>query len=271
MHRCLEGSWSGVDELSPLLLGSAFSNLLRARVFQDTARHDDELFPAAIGLLRPRSPLLAAFAGSIWGFVAFADGEHELASSLAEEFFQARRPKELVRPVRRDNSVLGALIAACRTTDADQLRRLGEGIEDAVAEREARGQHTEATLARLVVAGIYERGGWTDLAAPHRASVSALRRTFDDAPFIDRFDAAVTAMSSAVSPRAAARVEDLLTPRQQVVARHLASGLSVEEIAAQLFISRHTLRTHLREIYRRLGVRSRHEAVLRLTDARVTR
>ena len=58
---------------------------------------------------------------------------------------------------------------------------------------------------------------------------------------------------------------DVLTPRQQEIARYLATDLSAEAIAEALFISYQTLRTHLREIYRRLGVHSRHEAVGRLT------
>ena len=43
--------------------------------------------------------------------------------------------------------------------------------------------------------------------------------------------------------------------------RLLAAGLEQEEIASQLFISRRTVGTHIENITRKLGVRSRVQAV----------
>jgi LuxR family maltose regulon positive regulatory protein len=54
-----------------------------------------------------------------------------------------------------------------------------------------------------------------------------------------------------------------LTDRELEVWRYLATPLSTREIADALFISRNTLKSHLRSIYRKLGVRTRHEAVAR--------
>jgi DNA-binding NarL/FixJ family response regulator len=51
-----------------------------------------------------------------------------------------------------------------------------------------------------------------------------------------------------------------LSDRQRDVLRLLADGCSNEEIAARLFISRNTVKFHLRLIYQRLGVRNRVEA-----------
>jgi DNA-binding NarL/FixJ family response regulator len=53
---------------------------------------------------------------------------------------------------------------------------------------------------------------------------------------------------------------ELLSARQREVLRHLALGRSNDEIARRLFISRNTVKFHLREIYSRLGVRNRVEA-----------
>ena len=50
-----------------------------------------------------------------------------------------------------------------------------------------------------------------------------------------------------------------LTSRQLEIAQHAALGATVGEIGVELRISPHTVRTHLRDIYRRLGISSRVE------------
>jgi len=52
-----------------------------------------------------------------------------------------------------------------------------------------------------------------------------------------------------------------LTARQHEILVHLAQGESTEQIAAQLHLSRETVRNHVRHILRRLGTNSRLEAV----------
>jgi DNA-binding NarL/FixJ family response regulator len=63
--------------------------------------------------------------------------------------------------------------------------------------------------------------------------------------------------TTAVAPAVASR----LTARETEVLRHLAAGLAPADIASQLFISRRTVGTHLENIMRKLGVRSRAQAV----------
>jgi DNA-binding NarL/FixJ family response regulator len=52
---------------------------------------------------------------------------------------------------------------------------------------------------------------------------------------------------------------ELLTPREAVVLEHLRAGRSNAEIALALAVSVETIRTHRRNIYRKLGVRTRRE------------
>jgi LuxR family transcriptional regulator, maltose regulon positive regulatory protein len=52
-----------------------------------------------------------------------------------------------------------------------------------------------------------------------------------------------------------------LTPRELQVLRYLATSFSMLEVAGALSISRNTLKTHARAIYRKLRVPGRHEAV----------
>lgn len=57
-----------------------------------------------------------------------------------------------------------------------------------------------------------------------------------------------------------------LSQRELEVVRYLPTPLSSTEIAAQLYISLNTLKTHLRSIYRKLGVDGRQEAARRAMD-----
>lgn len=69
-----------------------------------------------------------------------------------------------------------------------------------------------------------------------------------------------------VTPAAPA-VEDpslRLTPRQRAVAEYAAAGATAREIAGALSLTHDTVRDHLKEIYRRLGIASRVELALLL-------
>lgn len=57
-----------------------------------------------------------------------------------------------------------------------------------------------------------------------------------------------------------------LSEREIGIVRYLPTRLTTVEIAAQLFISRNTLKTHLRSIYRKLEVSGRDEAVRRAEE-----
>jgi LuxR family maltose regulon positive regulatory protein len=56
---------------------------------------------------------------------------------------------------------------------------------------------------------------------------------------------------------------DPLSDREATVLRYLASRLTCTEIAGELYVSVNTVRSHVKAIYRKLGVNSRREAVLR--------
>lgn len=58
----------------------------------------------------------------------------------------------------------------------------------------------------------------------------------------------------------------LLTPREREVLQQLAQGFRYKEVSANLNMSMDTVRTHIRNIYDKLRVHSRTEAVMKLVS-----
>jgi DNA-binding NarL/FixJ family response regulator len=96
---------------------------------------------------------------------------------------------------------------------------------------------------------------------------------------LEQVDAAIRAVAAGlivrspgdrVGGRFAAAVEPsheaLLTPREIEVLAAIADGLGNKEIARRLDISLHTVKFHIESVFRKLGVRSRAEAVTRGWD-----
>lgn len=86
---------------------------------------------------------------------------------------------------------------------------------------------------------------------------------------IDRTSAQVMLLPVSVDADPA-RIDEVapgVTPREREVLLLSLRGLSPREIAVQLDISWHTVRTHLKRAYRHLGVSSRAEAVALVLDS----
>lgn len=71
---------------------------------------------------------------------------------------------------------------------------------------------------------------------------------------------------SAPVPRAKAPLPDL-SPRETQVLELLATGMSTKEAAGELSLSYETVRDYLKQIYQKLHVRSRTEAVLKYIES----
>lgn len=61
----------------------------------------------------------------------------------------------------------------------------------------------------------------------------------------------------------------VLTPRESEVLKLIAQGLNNREIAAALFISRHTVKNHVSSIYRKLGENDRTRVALLAVQRKV--
>ncbi|MBL7807057.1 MAG: response regulator transcription factor [Saprospiraceae bacterium] len=57
-----------------------------------------------------------------------------------------------------------------------------------------------------------------------------------------------------------------ITPREFEVLEHMAKGLSNQEIAQSLFVSLNTVKTHLSNLFSKLGVQRRTQAIKKAKD-----
>lgn len=78
---------------------------------------------------------------------------------------------------------------------------------------------------------------------------------------LDRMEAESVKKQILLEQESNSGVDFNLTPRELEVLSSLAKGLSYEETSAQLFISKNTIKSHLRNIYGKLSVDNRLQAV----------
>jgi ATP/maltotriose-dependent transcriptional regulator MalT len=63
-----------------------------------------------------------------------------------------------------------------------------------------------------------------------------------------------------MTPAAGIRLAEPLSARELEVLDLIAAGLTNQQIAARLYVSLHTVKSHARNIYAKLGVSSRTQA-----------
>jgi LuxR family maltose regulon positive regulatory protein len=109
--------------------------------------------------------------------------------------------------------------------------------------------------------------------AVRAAKTNRLRRPFATVPRAELLDVAgglpAEAVEFLLDPALAGaptpfpdRVEVVaLTERERLIVTELAAGRRAQEIATELYLSYNTVRTYLRQIYRKLGANSREQAV----------
>ena len=97
-----------------------------------------------------------------------------------------------------------------------------------------------------------------DIAQALHAAVGGLT-VFD--PRVHATLLAATAASGQPGPAASAPLPDGLTQREAEILGMIAHGMTNPEIAAQLFLSNHTVKTHISRIFAKTGSRDRAAAI----------
>jgi DNA-binding NarL/FixJ family response regulator len=157
--------------------------------------------------------------------------------------------------------------AARDTTEAVEVRVLRASVQAIVS-----GMRGKTALAVKAWELADDLGAWDPLVAALRASrdladtlagVEPLRPQL--AGLYQRSSDLGLARRAGLRTRAVGNPADLLSPRELEVLGLLARGYRNQEIANALVVSLSTVKVHVRHIFEKLGVRTRSEAVTRLS------
>jgi LuxR family maltose regulon positive regulatory protein len=164
-----------------------------------------------------------------------------------------------------DQPTLRKLVEDWDVVDRDEpVSRWGRGLCAAVlADRE--GDRRAALAAVTEVVAEAEAEGAVRPFLDGGPEVLRLVRALyhaDPTPFLRRLVEDVPP----VSPRGSTEMVEQLTERELLVLRYLPSRLSNADIAARLYVSINTLKTHIKNIYRKLEVGDRSEAITRAEE-----
>ncbi|WP_436837449.1 LuxR C-terminal-related transcriptional regulator [Micromonospora orduensis] len=172
------------------------------------------------------------------------------AAGRALPDWQAPRAQAWPLPVRLDAGLLDAVLAE-RGGDGRRAGRILEQVLDLAGPQGCRRVFTraEAPVRDLLTAHL-------DAGTAHFALVSDLVRDAGQAPTRQPTEPAGT-------------LDEPLTERELTILRYLQSILSNVEIASELSLSVNTVKTHVRNIYRKLDATRRREAVRRARELRL--
>ena len=240
----------------------------RALAAQDVPEAQKCLDVAASRAQSIRSPLLSRIHREVSAHVALADGDPSTAAVLARESSDALREYVSARN--------GADLAA------------GSGSNLVPQAERALAGDTGLTLRTLLsVAAIRHRAGDAavadalleralDITATHGFRLPFAEQAESIRPVL--LDARISALRHAsllaellglTAPRQHGPLPYYmrsLTDRELEVLRHLAAHATISDIADELYLSRNTIRTHVKSIYRKLSANNRREALLRSVE-----
>ena len=239
-----------------------------------SARYRDVLVPAGMAhelraVLRDRGrPWGALIFFREAGAPDFSQAEIELTAALAPDVAAAVRRTLLVSECAHRDAEDGPGMAVLRvdglSVEVEMASRAARSLLDQMPDTRLDGVPVGVVLlvARLIAAGGRRQSARVRLRTGRWMSVQVdvLESDGQDA---DR-------LSLVIEPVAPYELAEViaeaygLTAREREVARLVVSGSSNPEVAATLSISTTTVQDHLKKVYAKLGVGSRHELTARL-------
>ncbi len=243
----------------------AASNLGAAAHWLDEAQAI-ELLDAALALNGDRIAMLSVFVRGQLALIGADGGDWRACAAHVDAGF------ELVRARGLQEYWQCSLAHAARGRLLHHDRRLSEArseLERAAALARRGVGRVELAYVLVTLAELHseigERGAARELVLEARALLTSAP---DPGTLVPRLVAQAERRLRLVLRESATRsvVTDELTPREQAVLLLLPSGLSAREIGGELGISRDTVKTHTKSIYRKLSVPNRRDAVARARE-----
>lgn len=189
------------------------------------------------------------------------------APHVVEAAVACGEPSTGDRALRRFEKWAGATGSAARLALSHRCHALlaagtaDEHFEEAIRLHRASGTVMELAKTELLYGNRLRRGRKPKAAREHLRDAMRIFQSYQADHWVARARAELRA---AGEPTGAPLDRSELTPQQAQIARLVAEGATNREIAAQLFLSHRTVEHHLRNIFARLGVRSRVELTRRL-------
>ena len=159
---------------------------------------------------------------------------------LDDRLDDAERELATLRALREEGVAAAAVVLTDRTDGASVLRALRLGVRGYV--RKSDGLTGVGAAVRVVA-----DGGRAIASDFEQAAVMALGRFAQQA-------------------REGSEVQAALTPREHEILVLVSQGLTMAQVGRRLGISPRTVETHVAKLYRKLGVRTRVQAVSRASQ-----
>jgi DNA-binding CsgD family transcriptional regulator len=235
--------------------GAQFATWMKAIVCNGLGRYADALAAAQLAAYEMEIPN-----GTGWALpevieAAMRDQQPEVAREAMEQL-----PKHLLS----ESDWAAGIEARSRAlvTDGEEAEHwYAEGL-DRLARTPFR---TEVARAHLLYGEWLRREGRRVDAREQLRAAHGMLAAIGMEAFAERARRELIATGGTARKR---RIEtrDQLTPQEEQIARLARGGLSNPQIGAQLFLSARTVEWHLRKVYTKLGVGSRHELKIALAQ-----
>jgi DNA-binding CsgD family transcriptional regulator len=242
---------------------------------ETSARYRDVMVPAGMG---PELRAVLRDRGRPWGAMVFfresgapdfSEAEVELVAALAPDIAAAVRRTLLVSEIAHRDAEEGPGMAVLRveglSIDIEMASRAATVLMDQMPDTRIGGVPVGVVMlvSRLIAAGGRRQSARVRLRSGRWMSVQ-----------VDVLESLGTAaaerLSLVIEPVAPYELAEViaeaygLTAREREVARLVVSGNSNPEVATALSISVTTVQDHLKKVFAKLGVASRHELTARM-------
>jgi LuxR family transcriptional regulator, maltose regulon positive regulatory protein len=255
-RRAVAAARAGAEMLTVGVLASLAHALFFAGDLDETRRN------ALEAVERPEAPEVPDGYALCLGLLALIDAEQdrpESAEAWARQALTFARARFQANSLIASPAHLGLALACVATGRLDEAERDALRGETLRRSPQPNVGHTHALLVLAKVRIARSRLGRA------ASDLERAQRTIAEFPDPGRLPAIAATLAqelaTAQTPTGDGRVIEQPSPAELAVLRGFVEGLSRRQIGSELYISLNTVKTHARELYRKLGVTSQAEAV----------